>query len=171
MAESYVGLYRSICGRDKAADILQHEQHKNRLTNLYEMFCQDGAHTRYLIEGRHRYSQGVPQLLSNISVCQAITEAVHITLGTQGLANLIVDERQSNEWHKMQKWELGKLYVAFLRVQFSELEMESPANVYARTSYIKAGAHLKMFKTIWNPISSVQYLLFYIRSVSISKLS
>lgn len=115
-----MGLYRNIGGRDKAADILQHEQHKNRLTNLYEMFCQDDAHTRYLIEGRHRYSQGVPQLLSNISVCQAITEAVHIALGTQGLSKLIVNERQSNEWLKMQKWGLGKLYVALLSVQFSE---------------------------------------------------
>ncbi|XP_077334248.1 T-complex protein 1 subunit eta [Lithobates pipiens] len=38
-------------------------------------------------------SQGVPQLMSNISACQVIAEAVRTTLGPRGMDKLIVDDR------------------------------------------------------------------------------
>uniref|UniRef100_A0A2K5L700 Uncharacterized protein n=3 Tax=Catarrhini TaxID=9526 RepID=A0A2K5L700_CERAT len=38
-------------------------------------------------------SQGIPQLVSNISACQVIAEAVRTTLGPRGMDKLIVDGR------------------------------------------------------------------------------
>ncbi|XP_039224773.1 T-complex protein 1 subunit eta [Crotalus tigris] len=38
-------------------------------------------------------SQGIPQLVSNISACQVIAEAVRTTLGPRGMDKLIVDDR------------------------------------------------------------------------------
>ena len=38
-------------------------------------------------------SQGVPQIISNISACQAISDAVRTTLGPRGMDKLIVDAR------------------------------------------------------------------------------
>ncbi|XP_062991357.1 T-complex protein 1 subunit eta [Elgaria multicarinata webbii] len=38
-------------------------------------------------------SQGIPQLMSNISACQVIAEAVRTTLGPRGMDKLIVDDR------------------------------------------------------------------------------
>uniref|UniRef100_A0A0N4SV22 Chaperonin containing TCP1 subunit 7 n=1 Tax=Mus musculus TaxID=10090 RepID=A0A0N4SV22_MOUSE len=40
-------------------------------------------------------SQGIPQLVSNISACQVIAEAVRTTLGPRGMDKLIVDGRVS----------------------------------------------------------------------------
>uniref|UniRef100_A0A8C9AML9 T-complex protein 1 subunit eta n=1 Tax=Prolemur simus TaxID=1328070 RepID=A0A8C9AML9_PROSS len=40
-------------------------------------------------------SRGIPQLLSNISACQLIAEAVTATLGPRGMDKLIVDGRVS----------------------------------------------------------------------------
>uniref|UniRef100_A0A8C2LZ85 Uncharacterized protein n=1 Tax=Cricetulus griseus TaxID=10029 RepID=A0A8C2LZ85_CRIGR len=40
-------------------------------------------------------SQGISQLVSNISACQVIPEAVRITLGPCGMDKLIVDGRVS----------------------------------------------------------------------------
>jgi len=38
-------------------------------------------------------SQGMGQLLSNISACQAVAQTVATTLGPRGMDKLIVDER------------------------------------------------------------------------------
>ena len=38
-------------------------------------------------------SQGIPQLISNISACQVIVEAIRTTLGPHGMDKLIVDGR------------------------------------------------------------------------------
>ncbi|XP_041368092.1 T-complex protein 1 subunit eta-like [Gigantopelta aegis] len=38
-------------------------------------------------------SQGIPQIISNISACQAISDAVRTTLGPRGMDKLIVDAR------------------------------------------------------------------------------
>ncbi|XP_023562635.1 T-complex protein 1 subunit eta-like [Octodon degus] len=38
-------------------------------------------------------SQGIPQLVSNISACQVVAEAVRTTLGPRGMDKLIVDGR------------------------------------------------------------------------------
>ncbi|XP_062984809.1 T-complex protein 1 subunit eta-like [Elgaria multicarinata webbii] len=38
-------------------------------------------------------SQGIPQLISNISACQVIAEAVRTTLGPWGMDKLVVDDR------------------------------------------------------------------------------
>lgn len=38
-------------------------------------------------------SQGTPQLLSNISACQAVAQTIASTLGPRGMDKLIVDER------------------------------------------------------------------------------
>lgn len=38
-------------------------------------------------------SQGTPQLLSNISACQAVAQTIATTLGPRGMDKLIVDER------------------------------------------------------------------------------
>uniref|UniRef100_A0A8C0NXD1 T-complex protein 1 subunit eta n=1 Tax=Canis lupus familiaris TaxID=9615 RepID=A0A8C0NXD1_CANLF len=40
-------------------------------------------------------SQGIPQLISNISACQVIVEAIRTTLGPHGMDKLIVDGRVS----------------------------------------------------------------------------
>lgn len=49
-------------------------------------------------------SQGIPQLVSNISACQVIAEAVRTTLGPRGMDKLIVDGRGKSSWF------LGALY-------------------------------------------------------------
>ena len=38
-------------------------------------------------------SQGTPQVISNISACQAIVDAVRTTLGPRGMDKLIIDDR------------------------------------------------------------------------------
>ena len=38
-------------------------------------------------------SQGRPQILSNISACQAVAESIRTTLGPRGMDKLIVDNR------------------------------------------------------------------------------
>ncbi|KAL8570398.1 T-complex protein 1 subunit eta [Nucella lapillus] len=38
-------------------------------------------------------SQGIPQIISNINACQAISDAVRTTLGPRGMDKLIVDDR------------------------------------------------------------------------------
>lgn len=38
-------------------------------------------------------SQGKPQLISNITACQAVVDAVRTTLGPRGMDKLIVDDR------------------------------------------------------------------------------
>lgn len=43
-------------------------------------------------------SQGIPQLVSNISACQVIAEAVRTTLGPRGMDKLIVDGRGKSSW-------------------------------------------------------------------------
>jgi hypothetical protein len=45
-----------------------------------------------LVEGTDT-SQGMGQLLSNISACQAVAQTVATTLGPRGMDKLIVDER------------------------------------------------------------------------------